>query len=219
MAKILVVDDQDENVYLLKILLGSNNYDIIEAYTGEEALEKVEEHQPNLILLDIMLPGIDGYEVCRRIRENPKHKFLPIIMLTAKRDIESKIEGLEYGANDYLTKPFNRQEVLARVKSLLTIQDLQKQLMKAERLVAIGEMVVTVNHEINNPLAAILGNAELLALKLGEADENITQKIQTIKDQALRIKNILKKIKELKEATPTTYLDDTTMIDVSEDQN
>ncbi len=168
----------------------------------------------NLVLLDIMMPGMDGYEVCQKIRSDERIRDLPIILLTAKKDIESKVRGLDIGANDYVTKPFDRQEILARIRSLLTIEELKGKLVSAERLAAVGSMVVTLNHEINNPLAAIAGNAELLEMTLKDAPEDVREKLRVIQDQCMRIKDILIRIRNLKEANPKAYLQNTDMIDL-----
>ncbi len=114
--KILLVDDEKTLVKTLTYNLEKDGYQVISAYDGEEALNKVESDNPDLIILDLMLPGVDGFEVCRRVR---KSMDLPIIMLTAKGDDIDKILGLELGADDYLTKPFNPRELLARVKAIL----------------------------------------------------------------------------------------------------
>ena len=114
--KILIVDDEPILVKGLKFSLEQDGYEIITAFDGQEALEKVDKDKFDLILLDLMLPKIDGLEVCQRIREN---HMTPIIMLTAKGEDISKILGLEYGADDYMTKPFNILELKARIKAVL----------------------------------------------------------------------------------------------------
>ncbi|NLM45426.1 MAG: response regulator transcription factor [Firmicutes bacterium] len=116
MAKILVVDDEKTIVKGLKFALEKEHYEVLAAYDGEEALRLFEEEAPDLIVLDLMLPGVDGFEVCRRIR---KKSETPIIMLTARGEDIDKILGLELGADDYMTKPFNPRELVARVKAIL----------------------------------------------------------------------------------------------------
>ena len=118
-VKIMVVDDESGVVISLKIALESDNYNVIEASTGYETIEKARTEIPDLILLDIMLPGMDGYEICNRLRKDPLTKSIPIIMLTGRGGINDKIEGLERGADDYITKPFNFQELKARIRTVL----------------------------------------------------------------------------------------------------
>ena len=123
-AKILVVDDTVHNVRMLVDLLIAKGYSTVTAASGPEALAKVEAERPDLVLLDIMMPGMDGYEVCRRIRANPEYGILPVVMVTALDPTRERIKGLEAGADDFLTKPVNVGELVARVRSLLRIKDL-----------------------------------------------------------------------------------------------
>jgi len=123
-AKILVVDDTVHNVRMLVDLLTAKGYSTVTAASGPEALAKVEAERPDLVLLDIMMPGMDGYEVCRRIRANPEYGILPVVMVTALDPTRERIKGLEAGADDFLTKPVNVGELVARVRSLLRIKDL-----------------------------------------------------------------------------------------------
>jgi len=123
-AKILVVDDTPRNVKLLADLLAVKGYAVLTALSGREALDKLEAGQPDLVLLDVVMPEMSGYEVCRKIRENAPTTMLPIIMVTALDPTEERVKGIEAGADDFLTKPINQPELLARVRSLLRIKDL-----------------------------------------------------------------------------------------------
>ena len=123
-AKILVVDDTPSNVKLLADALKGIGYTVVTAASGAEALEKVEAERPDLILLDVVMPGMNGYEVCRKIRENPAAGILPVVMVTALEPIQEKTRGLEAGADDFLTKPIHQPELLARIRSLLRMKEL-----------------------------------------------------------------------------------------------
>jgi class 3 adenylate cyclase/CheY-like chemotaxis protein len=123
-TRVLVVDDQPANVRLLEAILMPRGYDVPTASSGEEALKLVAEAPPDLVLLDIVMPGIDGYEVCRRIREETATAYLPVVMITASGD-EQKVRALEAGADDFLTKPIDQSELLARVASLARIKRYQ----------------------------------------------------------------------------------------------
>jgi diguanylate cyclase (GGDEF)-like protein len=132
-ALILIVDDHDDNVELLRARLESWGYRTESASDGAEALAKVEKSPPDLILLDVMMPVMDGIEVARRIKGNPRLPFVPIIMQTALDATENKVEGLEAGADDYITKPIDFAELKARLNSMLRIKRLQEELEERER--------------------------------------------------------------------------------------
>jgi adenylate cyclase len=132
-AKILVVDDQPQNVRLLADLLGAKGYTVSTAASGADALDQVRKAQPDLVLLDVVMPGMTGYEVCRRIRESPDTAMLPVVMVTSLDPGEERVKGLDAGADDFLTKPVNQAELLARVRSLLRIKELHAQLEEANR--------------------------------------------------------------------------------------
>ncbi|MGP8319389.1 MAG: response regulator transcription factor [Methanosarcinaceae archaeon] len=117
--KILIVDDELDALIALKRALEADNYHVVEASNGLNAIEKVKAEKPDIVLLDLMMPEIDGIEVCKRLKSDSKYKHIPIIMLTAKGDINDKIEGIEIGADDYVTKPFNLNELKARIKMVL----------------------------------------------------------------------------------------------------
>ena len=117
--KILIVEDEPAMVELLRYNLESEGFDVVSAHDGEEGLLAVEEEQPDLLLLDWMLPGVSGIELCRRIRRDGKLAALPIIMITARGEEHDRIRGLDIGADDYVTKPFSPAELLARIRALL----------------------------------------------------------------------------------------------------
>lgn len=135
--KILVVDDEDNIRELVKFNLQKADYEVVEAMDGAQALELVEAEQPDLIVLDLMLPKIDGLEVCKKIKGNDRTMGIPIIMLTARVDEIDKIIGLEMGADDYITKPFSPRELLARIKAVL-----RRQNMSSGSNIAQGELTV-----------------------------------------------------------------------------
>lgn len=122
-AKILVVDDTPKNVKLLADILAVKGYAVATAASGAEALEKIEAERPDLVLLDIVMPGMSGYEVCRKLRENTATGMLPVVMVTALDPNQERVKGLEAGADDFLTKPINQAELLARIRSLLRIRE------------------------------------------------------------------------------------------------
>ena len=122
-ARILIVDDDANNRLLLQVMLANDGYDIVTASAGTEALALVEQRPPDLIVLDVMMPGMDGYQVAARIKTNPATRHIPVIMLTALSDKNSMMHGLNAGAEEFLTKPVVRAELSVRVKNLLRLTE------------------------------------------------------------------------------------------------
>src|SRR6267142_1044892 len=137
-SKVLVVDDEELNRDLLRDPLEARGYRVLEATNGAEALQKVTSEMPDVILLDLMMPGMDGFEVCRRLKSNPCSAAIPILMITALSDRKERLMGIEAGANDFLTKPIDVQDVVLRVKNAAASKELFDQLQvereKSERL-------------------------------------------------------------------------------------
>jgi DNA-binding response OmpR family regulator len=133
-SKVLAVDDQPANVKLITAVL-KRDYEIIPAYNGEEALEKVDSENPDIVLLDIMMPGIDGYEVCKKIKQGDSTRFTPVVMITALSDVEDRIKAIEAGADDFLTKPINSHELITRTRSLLKAKHFHDQLVESKAII------------------------------------------------------------------------------------
>ncbi|MBW3573186.1 MAG: diguanylate cyclase [Gemmatimonadetes bacterium] len=132
-TRILVVDDVPDNVEILDARLSSRGYEVVTATNGEEALASVSDTPPHLILLDVMMPGMDGREVARRIKEDESLPFIPIILVTALSEADDVVQGLESGADDYISKPYNFRELEARVRAMLRIKGLQDELDQKNR--------------------------------------------------------------------------------------
>ena len=158
--KILIVEDEKLTVELLKLHLYDEGFDIIVAYDGEEGLKKACRERPNLIILDLMLPKVDGLEVCRRLKNDIKTRNIPVVMLTCRTDMEVKLEGFEKGADDYIVKPFDQRELLARVNSILRLISLQQSLQRSREEV---ERISVIN-EINKAISSSLNLEELLKI-------------------------------------------------------
>lgn len=143
MDRILVVDDDRDIVRLVRSYLEKAGYQVLTAYDGESALQVLRSEKPQLVILDLMLPDRDGWDVARLVRADPKIAATPIIMLTARVEDNDKIVGLEIGADDYITKPFNPREVVARVRALLRRSQLQQESQLPQRL-SVGELILDI---------------------------------------------------------------------------
>ncbi len=157
---LLIVDDIPANVSVLFDFLTTCGFKVLVAQDGESALQKAQYALPNLILLDVMMPGIDGFETCQRLKSNPKTQDIPVIFMTALADTENKVKGFGLGAVDYVTKPIQQEEVLARVNTHLTLRKLQKELQTQNQ--ELDAFAHTVAHDLKNPLNAVLGFSDLL---------------------------------------------------------
>jgi class 3 adenylate cyclase len=159
--RILIVDDTPANVEILEMRLAAHGYEIVTAGDGEEALEIIAEQQPDLILLDIMMPKIDGIEVCRRVKADDTLPFIPIVLVTSKADPKDVVAGLEAGAEEYLTKPVEHTALVARVKSMLRIKELHdKSQEQAARLEEQAVELVELNQGLEQRVADQLTELE-----------------------------------------------------------
>ncbi|MEN2995111.1 MAG: response regulator [Thermodesulfovibrio sp.] len=196
-AKVLIVDDNIDTVELLRKRLKAEGYITEEAYDGEEALKKVYEVHPDLIILDVMMPKMDGYEVCRILKTDEKTKFIPVIMLTAKSDVESKVKGLDIGADDYVPKPFDYRELSARVRSLIARKEKTKKVIEEEKTESVKKLIDSLSHEIRNPIVSIAGFAKKVYDNLPPGDPNKPY-LMTILQESERLERLLKEILNLK---------------------
>jgi len=216
MAKVMIVDD-DPNIGLLveMTLRKKGNFEIVNCSSGEMALEEIAKDKPDIVLLDIMMPGMDGYEVCKAIKSSPDTKFISVIILSARREMGDKVKGMDLGADDYIVKPFDPDELLSRVRARLRIQELEKELIDKKQLETVLSMAVTLQHEINNPLAGIMGNGEILKDWKSLSPNEVDECVAAIAGQTIRIRDLVQRLSSVTQVVESTYLGTTRMIDIA----
>ncbi len=198
-STILLVDDKPENLDVLIVHLGQFGFRLLVARSGEEAFRRIKQVRPDIILLDIMMPGIDGFETCRRLKANEDTKEIPVIFMTALSNTNDKVKGFELGAVDYVTKPFQPKEVLARIKTQLTIQKLQRELNKTIVRRSKIEMedlrfsiTRTMPHEFRTPLNSILLSADSIVNYSHTMNkEDIVERARSISESAGRLHELI----------------------------
>ncbi len=189
-SRLLIVDDNAHNVAILEELLG-DDYHLRTAPSGEEALAIALEFSPAVILLDIMMPGIDGYETCRRIRATPRLRHTKIILVSARAMVEERLRGYEAGADDYITKPFDKHELRAKVRVYLRLQSVEEVEQLKSNLLAL------LSHETNTPLNGILPPVELLLADEAMDSAERTMWLRTIHHSATHLHSLLTKVMTL----------------------
>jgi len=221
MKKILVVDDLPENVFMLQDRLVKEGHEVISAYDGKAAIEKALNELPDLILLDVMMPEISGIDVCQTLTTNPTTCSIPIILVTAKSSAEDTKAGLEAGAFDYIKKPFNRVELIARVNSALKLSEAHKLLIESEQKNTFSATVVTTNHKIKQPLTLIsLSSAAIKReLKKDEVSREAVLKRLAYIDIAIKeISDVLNHMNSIKKPIFADYIKNIKMVEFDEEK-
>jgi CheY-like chemotaxis protein len=201
--KILVIDDQPLNVQLLKRKLEREGLDVLAAYNGAEGLLQIAQAKPDLVLLDMMMPDMNGIEVCQRLQASEETRAIPVIFITARTTKESKLEGLGVGAVDYITKPIDLDETLARVQTQLRfvsinreMVDLQRRLEEARRAATIGAVTQGIAHNLNNLLGVAIGYLDLIKIS-PDKPQQVQNSAQHIDTALQRIVAIIRQLSSL----------------------
>ncbi len=164
-ARILIVDDDDDTLAILRMVLKRDGYKVDSANDGVQALDILKEKKHDLVISDVMMPEMDGYRFVETVRQDPDIRTTPIILITAKKETEDKVAGLEKGADDYITKPYNLVELRARINGLLRLRELRRELIEREKeleqIHTLEQTLMTVSHHINNAISPISGRAQL----------------------------------------------------------
>ena len=220
MKKVLVIDDLPENVFMLQDRLEHEGFEVLTAYDGYTGIDKARNELPDLILLDVMMPDITGLEVCKILAFEPTTKDIPIILVTAKSGAEDTKEGLEAGAFDYIKKPFNRIELLARVKSALKLSEAHKLLLSAEKRDTYLATVVTANHKIKQPLTLLSLSSAAIKRELSKDEiskDGILKRVKYIDIAVKEITDVLNQLNAIKEPILSAYTANIKMIKVEDE--
>ncbi len=215
--RILIADDDPFNRELLQMELSDAGFEVIMAGDGEEALQKVQELPVDLLLLDVMMPKIDGVELVRRLRQQKEFENLPIILLTAKAQTKDKLLGLEAGANDYITKPFDIRELLARVKVQLRLAELERQSLETERVKGVLEMAGAAAHELSQPISGAMGHVYLMLMEEDVGDGRKAVRVEDLKnteDCLRRATDILHRIQAIRRYEVRDYPEGMRIVDI-----
>lgn len=222
MSKILVIDDLPENVFLLQDRLEHEAYEVITAYDGKTGIDKALNELPDLILLDVMMPDITGIEVCKTLVNDPRSADIPIILVTAKSGAEDTKEGLEAGAFDYVKKPFNRIELLARIHSALQLREAHKLLVEAEKRNTFSATVVTTNHKIKQPLTLMSLSSAAIKRELTKDEisrEAILKRLAYVDIAIKEITDVLNQLNAIKQPVFSDYIKNIKMVDVPKEKD
>ncbi|MCH7722164.1 MAG: response regulator [Bacteroidetes bacterium] len=220
MKRILVIDDLPENVFMLQDRLEHEGYEVITAYDGKGGIEKAQTELPDLILLDVMMPGINGIEVCKTLVNDKKTSDIPIILVTAKTGAEDTKEGLDAGAYDYIKKPFNKIELFARVKSALKLSEANKLLLLTEKRSTFFATVVTANHKIKQPLTLLSLSSAAIKRELTKDEiskDVLISKLKYIDAAVMEITDVLDRLNSIKEPVLSDYTGDIKMIKIDDE--
>lgn len=231
-AKVLIVEDNKENVDLLVYFLKPQNYTLSIAHDGVQAMEMIEKDPPDIILLDIMLPRMNGFDLCERIKKDPATTFIPVIMITALKELKDKMRALEVGADDFITKPFENVELLTRVKSLLRIKKYHDELeqknseleQKNKMLIQMDqfkeELLHLIVHDMKNPLFVIQGNLQMMSMGMEQSASTMLKKyidrIDRSAQTLLRMVTNLIDISKIEQGTMQLNLEITNLNDLIE---
>ncbi len=210
--KILVVEDDNDTLFILNKLLTKNNYQVYTSSNGKDAYDMLNEFIPEVILADWTMPVMDGLELCNIIKKDEKFKLIYFIILTARASLKDRVTGLDIGADDFLVKPVQNQELLARIRSGIRIHNLQNELKNIEHNKALIEMACTIGHKINNPLSSLLVSIKNIEDDLGANKSSFEEELFIINQSIERIKSLANDLTHLQNPQIISYSSDKKML-------
>lgn len=212
--RILIVEDEEDTLYILNRLLKKNGYEVKTAINGIEALKILEEgFLPKVIVADWTMPQMDGLQFCNILKEQEKYKLIYFIVLTARASLKDRVMGLDVGADDFLVKPVENQELLARIRSGIRIHNLQNELKKIEHNKAIIELACTIGHQLNNPLASLSMSLKHLEEEIKSLSESkFEEDFFIIKESILRITKLTETLVNIQNPETIEYTPENRMV-------
>ena len=211
--KVLIVEDEKDTRFILEKLLSRNNYDVASAVNGEEAIQVLKTFSPKVIVADWTMPVLDGLALCNILKADEKYKSIYFIILTARSSLKDRIMGLDVGADDFLVKPVENQELLARIRSGMRIFNLQNELRSIEHSKAVVEMACTIGHKINNPLSSLMLSVKNIENELSEPEkEKLKEDLQSVNESLDRIKKFANELITLENPQIIDYTSEKRMI-------
>lgn len=211
--KILIVEDEKDTRFILEKLLTKNSYEVASVLNGEEAIEKLKTFNPKVIIADWTMPILDGLQLCKILKDDDATKMIYYIILTARTSLKDRVTGLDIGADDFLIKPIENQELLARIRSGIRIYNLQTEIRSIEHSKAILEMACTIGHQINNPLSSLLMTISSIQDEIREKKIDYLEDDFKIVSQSIqRIKSLVDDLIHLQNPTTIDYTSESKMI-------
>jgi sigma-B regulation protein RsbU (phosphoserine phosphatase) len=210
---VLLVEDEKDTRFILEKLLSKNNFIVETASNGIEALEKLKTFSPKVILADWTMPVMDGIKLCSTIKSDPRYKMIYFIILTARTSLNDRVAGLDIGADDFLVKPIENQELIARIRSGTRIFDLQNELKIAEHSKALIEMACTIGHNLNNPLSSLVMAIENLKSEISEKNkEKFEEDLKIVQMSIDKIKSLASQLVNIQNPELIDYTNNQKMI-------
>lgn len=211
--KVLIVEDDKDTLFILDKLLSKNDFEVYTATNGQEALKLLEHVIPEVIIADWTMPYMSGIELCNYIKKDEKYKLVYFIILTARASLKDRVAGLDLGADDFLVKPVQNQELLARIRSGMRIHNLQNELKKIEHSKALIEMACTIGHKINNPLSSLVVSIKNIEDEINSKNKNtFSEDFQIIAQSVERIKILINDLTHLQNPEIIDYTSDNKML-------